>query len=79
MSGEAISEITNPDLTAESKDSTKLTADNQEEQEEVKEDNKAAVLDDPTASNQPSDQLAVPSENKEDLLESDEPKSKVVP
>lgn len=76
MSGEAISEIADPNLTVESEDSTKLTADNQEEQEEAKEDNKAAVLDDATASNQPSDQLAVPSE---DLLESDEPKSKVVP
>jgi len=78
MSEEVISETSNsPDLTAESKESPE-TADSQEkqqQQEEKTKDNKAALVDDATDSHQPSD---LTSENKENLLESEEPKSKVM-
>ena len=75
MSEEVISETSNsPDLTAKSKESPE-TADNQEKQQEKTKDNEAALVDDTTDSHQPSD---LTSENKENLLESEEPKSKVM-
>ena len=75
MSEEVISETSNsPDLTAESPETADSQEKQQEEQEKTK-DNEAALVDDTTDSHQPSD---LTSENKENLLESEEPKSKVM-
>jgi len=69
------------DHTAESKEGPEI-ADNQEKQQEdqekTKENNKAALVNDGTDSHLSSDQPDFTGENKESLLESEEPKSKVM-